>query len=71
MKTAFLNESLEEDVYMDQLEGFSIREWNTWPTNLRSQYIDLNKLLEIGSFSLMIPLHPLDLRTTLLIGVFL
>ena len=25
VKTAFLNESLEEDVYMDQLEGFSIK----------------------------------------------
>ena len=25
MKTAFLNESLEEDVYMDQPEGFSIK----------------------------------------------
>ena len=25
VKTAFLNESLEEDVYMDQLEDFSIK----------------------------------------------
>jgi hypothetical protein len=24
VKTTFLNKSLEEDVYMDQLEGFSI-----------------------------------------------
>ena len=25
VKTAFLNESLEDDVYMDQLESFSIK----------------------------------------------
>ena len=39
-----------------------LKEKNTWLANLRSQYMDLNKLPDNGTLSSMIPLHLLDLK---------
>ena len=72
VKTAFLNGSLEEEVYMDQPDLVSpLKEKNTWLANLRNQYMDLNKLPGSGILSFIIPLLLLDLRKTLLIGVYI
>ena len=66
VKTAFLNGCLEEDVYMDQLEGFSINGKEHLTCKLKKSIYDLNKPNN-GILSLMIPLHLLDLKKTLLI----
>jgi len=47
------------------------KERNTWCVKLRGQYIDLNRLPGNGILSSMILLHPLDLRKTLLIDVYI
>lgn len=55
VKLAFLDENFEEHVYIDQPEGFSVKEINTWYVNYRNQHTDLKKLLDNGTISLMIP----------------
>ena len=71
VKTAFLNGSLEEEVYMDQPECFSIKGKEHLACKLRSQNTNLNKLPDNGTLSSMIPLQLLDLKKTLLIDVFI
>ena len=68
VKTTFLNGSLEEKVYMDQHEGFSIKGKEQMVCKLN--YMDLNKLLDNGILTSMILLLPSNLRKTLLIGVY-
>ena len=49
VKTTILNGNLEEEIYMDQLEGFfQLKEGNTWCVSLRNQYMDVNKLPKNG-----------------------
>ena len=56
---------------MDQPEGFSIKGKEHLACKLKKSIMDLNKLLDNGILSLMIPLHLLDLTKTLLIGVLI
>ena len=52
VKTAFLNGSLEEDVYMDQLEDFSIKGKEHLACKLKkSIYRNLNKLPDGSLYS--------------------
>jgi len=67
VKTAFLNGNLEDDAYMDQPVGFAEEGKEHM---VRDRYMDLSKLLVNGILSSMILLCPLDLRKTLLIGVY-
>ena len=71
VKTAFLNGSLEEKIYMDQPEGFSIERKEHLAYKLKKSIYGLNKLPNNGTLSSMILLHLLDLKKTLLIGVFI
>jgi hypothetical protein len=62
VKTAFLNENLENAVYMDQPEGFSLKE--------KEHMVCKLKLPDNGILSSMILLLHSVLRKTLLIGVY-
>ena len=69
VKTSFLNENLEEEVYMDQPEGFSMKGKEHMVYKLKKS--NINKLPENGILSLMILLLSLILRKILLIGVYI
>lgn len=69
-KTTFIYESLEDKVYMDQPEGFTLDGNEQMVCKLRNQYTDLNKLPLNGISSLIISLLLSVLKKTLLIGVY-
>ena len=71
VKTAFLNENLNEEYYMDQPLGFIEKGKENMVCKLKDQYMDLNKIPDNGIFSSMILLFLLGLRKTLLIGVYI
>lgn len=62
MKITFLNENLEEEVYMHQPKGFLIKGKKHMIVKLRNQYIDLNKIFNNDILSLMILYIFLDLK---------
>lgn len=67
VKTAFLCGYFEEEIYMDQLEGFSIESRDRC-VSLRCQYIDLYKPINNGILTLILLLHLLNLKKTLFIS---
>ena len=71
VKTIFLNQNLEEEIYMDQLESFSIKGKEHMVCKLKKSIYGLKQSSRNGILSLVKPLLPLDLQKTLLIGVYI
>jgi len=71
VKTVFLNGNLEENVYMDQPVGFIEEGKEYIVCKLKKSIYGLKHALDNGILSSMILMFLLDLRKTLLIGVYI
>ena len=52
IKTAFLNDNLDEDIYMMQPNDFIVKGHKSiWYASCIDPFMDLSKLLEVGTFT--------------------
>jgi len=70
VRTPFCNENLD-DIYMDQRDGVHLEGKKHIMCKFKKSIYGLKHAFRYDILSLMIPLHPLNLRKSLLIDIYI